>query len=82
MIKAVSGPEIEAIGDIQDVNSKYRKIIQAGIARWIKDFQEGRIKFKTVDDLKKLIEMDIVLQKNDYANSLRRARQNVRTKTG
>ena len=68
--------ELHVIEGIQEANSKYRKIVQAGIARWIKDFQEGRIKFKTVDDLKKLIEMDIVLQKNDYSNSLRLARLN------
>jgi hypothetical protein len=61
----------QIIEGIQESNSKYRKVIQAGIARWIKDFQEGRIKFKTVDDLKKLIEMDIILQKNEYINSLR-----------
>ncbi|MCM1567083.1 MAG: hypothetical protein NC238_14330 [Dehalobacter sp.] len=61
----------QIIVNIQESNSKYRKVVQAGIARWIKDFQEGRIKFKTVDDLKKLIEMDIVLQKNEYINNLR-----------
>ena len=34
------------------------KIVQAGIARWVKDFKDGRIKIETVDDLKKLIEID------------------------
>lgn len=71
MGKPVSGPEIEVIEGIREANLKYRKIIQAGIARWIKDFQEGRVKFKTVDDLKKLIEMDMALQKHDYINSVK-----------
>lgn len=71
MGKTSSRPEIEVIEGIQEFNLKYRKVVQAGIAKWIKDFQEGRIKFKSVDDLKKLIEIDIVLQKNEYINSLR-----------
>jgi hypothetical protein len=48
---------------ILESKSKYRKIIQAGIDRWVKDFQYGRIEIKTVEGLKKLIEIDIELQK-------------------
>ncbi|MDQ1913237.1 hypothetical protein RAC89_22835 [Paenibacillus sp. GD4] len=55
--------EIEIMEGILESKSKYRKIIQAGIARWVKDFQDGRIEIKTVEDLKKLIEIDIELQK-------------------
>jgi hypothetical protein len=50
---------------ILESKAKYRKIVQASIARWVKDFQEGRIEIKTVDDLKKLIEIDIELQKDE-----------------
>jgi hypothetical protein len=57
--------EIETMESIMESKSKYRKIIHAGIARWVKDFQEGRIEIKTVDDLKKLIEIDLELQKDD-----------------
>lgn len=57
--------EAKTISGILESKEKYRKIIQAGIARWIKDFQEGRIEIKTVDDLKKLIEIDLELQKDD-----------------
>ncbi|OXM84596.1 hypothetical protein [Paenibacillus rigui] len=57
--------EIDVIQGILESKSKYRKIVQAGIARWVKDFQDGRIEVKTVEDLKKLIEMDLELQKND-----------------
>lgn len=39
--------------------------VKAGIARWVKEFQDGRIEIKTVDDLKKLIEIDIELQKDE-----------------
>ncbi|AMA73439.1 hypothetical protein P4S93_06530 [Aneurinibacillus thermoaerophilus] len=57
--------EIETMENIMESKSKYRKIIHAGIARWVKVFQEGRIKIKTVDDLKKLIEIDLDLQRDD-----------------
>ncbi|QGR00083.1 hypothetical protein EHS13_13680 [Paenibacillus psychroresistens] len=58
--------EIELMEGILESKSKYRKIIQAGIARWVKDFQDGRIEIKSVEDLKKLIEIDLELQKEDY----------------
>lgn len=55
--------ELALIEGILESKSKYRKIIQAGIARWVKDFQDGRIEIKSVEDLKKLIEIDLELQK-------------------
>jgi hypothetical protein len=57
--------ELKVMEGILESKSKYRKIIQAGIARWVKDFQENRIEIKTVDDLKKLIEIDLELQKDE-----------------
>ncbi|WLR50044.1 hypothetical protein LC040_12195 [Bacillus tianshenii] len=57
--------EVETIESILESKEKYRRIIQAGIARWVKDFQDGRIEIKSVDDLKKLIEIDLELQKDD-----------------
>jgi hypothetical protein len=50
---------------IQDSKVKYRKIVQAGIAKWVSDFQKGNIEIKSVDDLKKLIELDIELQRDE-----------------
>lgn len=58
--------EVEMISGIIDSKEKYRKIINAGIAQWVKDFQNGKIKITTVDDLKKLIEIDLELQKEDF----------------
>ncbi|WP_100001146.1 hypothetical protein [Bacillus velezensis] len=55
----------ELLENISQSKEKYRKIIQAGIAQWVKDFQNGRIEVNTVDDLKKLIELDIQLQKDE-----------------
>lgn len=57
--------ELKIIEGVLESKAKYRKIVQASIARWVKDFQEGRIKIETVDDLRKLIDMDIALQKDD-----------------
>lgn len=55
----------ELLENISQSKGKYRKIIQADIAQWVKDFQSGHIKVNTVDDLKKLIELDIELQKDE-----------------
>ncbi|QRV09713.1 hypothetical protein JR311_01850 [Bacillus velezensis] len=55
----------ELLENISQSKEKYRKIIQAGIAQWVKDFQSGHIKVNTVDDLRKLIELDIQLQKDE-----------------
>lgn len=57
--------EIEQASSLIDSKEKYRKIINAGIARWVKDFQNDKIKIETVDDLKKLIEIDLELQRDD-----------------
>lgn len=53
------------IEGITDSKAKYRKIVQAGIAKWVSDFQRGAIEINSVDDLKKLIELDIELQRDD-----------------
>ncbi|MBN6886232.1 trehalose/maltose hydrolase-like predicted phosphorylase [Cytobacillus horneckiae] len=58
--------EAMTVTGVLESKEKYRKIIQASIARWVKDFQEGRIEIKSVDDLKKLIEIDLELQKDDF----------------
>ncbi|WP_410770990.1 hypothetical protein [Fontibacillus sp. BL9] len=57
--------ELAVMEGILESKAQYRKIIKAGIAKWVKDFQDGRIEIKTVDDLKKLIEIDIELQKDE-----------------
>ena len=57
--------EVEVIEGILESKAKYRKVVQAAIAKWVKDFQSGHIEIKTVDDLKKLIELDIELQKDE-----------------
>lgn len=58
--------EIGIIESINESKEQYRKDVKAAIAKWVKDFQSGHIEIKTVDDLKKLIELDIELQKDDY----------------
>jgi hypothetical protein len=57
--------EVKIIEGILESKAKYRKIIQAGIAQWVKDFQQGKIKIETVNDLKQLIEIDLELQKDE-----------------
>ncbi|WP_434132747.1 hypothetical protein KIAC18_000282 [Sporomusa sphaeroides] len=53
------------IEGITESKAKYRKIVQAGIAKWVSDFQKGNIQVNSVDDLKKLIELDIELQRDE-----------------
>lgn len=53
------------IEGIDESKAKYRKIVQAGIAKWVSDFQKGNIQVNSVDDLKKLIELDIELQRGE-----------------
>jgi hypothetical protein len=57
--------ELKVVEGIFESKEKYRKIVQAGIGRWVKDFQAGLIRIDTVDDLKKLIELDLELQKDE-----------------
>ncbi|MCP3026617.1 hypothetical protein [Halobacillus sp. A5] len=57
--------DIDQIEDIEEAKDKYKKIVNAGITRWVKDFQGGHIKIDSVDDLKKLIELDIALKKDE-----------------
>lgn len=69
--------DLKVIEGIQESKEKYRKVIQAGIAKWVKDFQDGRIKIESVEDLKKLIEMDIELQRDDLTlNRIKRNKGN------
>lgn len=49
---------------LESSKEKYHKIVQAGIARWIADFQKGTIVIRSVEDLKILIEIDLELQKH------------------
>lgn len=57
--------EIEIMEGITETKDQYRRVVKAAIAKWVKDFQSGHIEIKTVDDLKKLIELDIELQKDE-----------------
>lgn len=57
--------QIEIAEGILESKAKYRKVVQASIASWVKDFQEGRIDFKTVDDLEKLVALDLKLQADE-----------------
>ncbi|RWZ59880.1 hypothetical protein EQV77_00860 [Halobacillus fulvus] len=57
--------ELDQIENIEESREKYRKIVNAGITRWVRDFQGGHIKIDSVEDLKKLIELDLALQKDD-----------------
>ncbi|CAH1216037.1 hypothetical protein [Paenibacillus sp. JJ-223] len=57
--------ELEVAEGILESKEQYRKIVKAAIAQWVKDLQAGHIMMKTVDDLERLIELDIKLQKDD-----------------
>lgn len=57
--------EVEVAQGILESKEQYRKIIKAAVARWVKDFHDNRIEINTVDDLRKLIELDIELRRDE-----------------
>ncbi|WHX46078.1 hypothetical protein [Bacillus pumilus] len=62
MMMTIQAEQAEGIDKSKE---NYRKIAQACISQWVRDFKEGNIKLSSVEDLKKLIELDIDLQKYD-----------------
>lgn len=64
-VKLLLNHEVDIAQGVLESKAKYRKVVQAGIAKWVNDFQRGLIEVKSVDDLKKLIELDIALQKDE-----------------
>lgn len=64
MQKSLSKHEIVIIEEQINTTKSYQKIVKAGISQWIKDFQNGNIKINSIDDLKKLLEVDMQLQKS------------------
>jgi hypothetical protein len=57
--------ELEVAEGILESKEQYRKIVKAAIAQWVRDLQAGHIKMQTVQDLERLIELDIKLQQDD-----------------
>ncbi|MGQ8969962.1 hypothetical protein [Bacillus altitudinis] len=62
MLMTIQAEQAEGIDKSKE---NYRKIAQACISQWVRDFKAGNIKLSTVEDLKKLVELDIDLQKHD-----------------
>ncbi len=46
----------------------YRKIIKAGIAKWISNFKAGKINPTSVSDLEKLVKLDLLLMGENTEN--------------
>lgn len=57
--------ELAVMEGILESKEQYRKIVKASIAQWVKDLQAGNIKMQTVQDLERLIELDIKLQQDE-----------------
>ncbi|MEK4271791.1 hypothetical protein [Paenibacillus sp. FSL R7-0026] len=57
--------ELAVMEGILESKEQYRKIVKASIAQWVKDLQVGNIKMQTVQDLERLIELDIKLQQDE-----------------
>jgi len=60
-----------------EAKQQYRGIIRAGISRWIKEFQEEKIVFTSVQDLRTMIQIDIELQKEIQMDMNKRNRKNI-----
>ncbi|WP_051967828.1 hypothetical protein [Brevibacillus thermoruber] len=71
--------ELDLLEGMIESKNRYRKIIQAAIAKWVRDFQDGVIQIRTVEDLRTLIQIDMELQKGLRAD---RQRQKNRMRGG
>lgn len=45
-------------------DEEYKKIIRATLGKWLNNLQEGNIRLESVNDLKTLIEADILLRRD------------------
>ncbi|TRY24339.1 hypothetical protein FOI68_16940 [Brevibacillus sp. LEMMJ03] len=63
--------ELDLLEGMIESKNRYRKIIQAAIAKWVRDFQDGVIQIRTVEDLRTLIQIDMELQKGLRADQQR-----------
>ncbi|MED1800315.1 hypothetical protein [Brevibacillus porteri] len=57
--------EAEKLQQVMESRAQYRKVVQAAIAQWIKELKAGEIKISTVDDFRKLVELDLELLKGE-----------------
>lgn len=57
--------ELESAEQYELTVQNYKKIVKAGLARWVEEFQADRIKMNTIDDLEKLMKLDLMLQKKE-----------------
>jgi len=57
------GETAQTMEQVLDSKRRYRKVVQAAIGQWVRDFQGGKIKVETVEDLRNLIELDLRLQR-------------------
>ena len=60
-----------------DAKQQYRGIIRAGISRWIKEFQEGKIVLSSVQDLRTMIQIDMELQKELQVDIAKKNRKRI-----
>lgn len=44
-----------------DEKAKYRSILQATVTKFMDDFNEGKVKIKSINDLKEVIKLDLLL---------------------
>lgn len=53
---------------VLDIKTTYRKLFNNLIAVAVKDFKEGRLKIKNINDLEKVVKMDLALIDNPIDN--------------
>lgn len=54
----------DVLDSINSSRDEYRKIIRALIAQGIKNLKDGQLEITSVDDLERLIKLDLELQKD------------------
>lgn len=54
--------EIQKAEERAETVNEYKKIIRVALGKWLSNLQSGEIKLTTVNDLKVLIEADLMLK--------------------
>lgn len=58
--------EAEIALGLEESKSKYRKITQACIAQFVRDFQAGEIKINSFEDFERIVKLDLDLQRDEF----------------
>ncbi|WP_312498164.1 hypothetical protein [Bacillus luti] len=63
--KALLQSQLEQYEEENENREKYKKVVQSAIAHWYRCLRDGKIEFKSVSDLERLLELEQKLRNED-----------------